>query len=111
MGFELESETSTEVTWARPLTCKTGIYNAISCPPVTGGKLVLPSRRPPAIVKELPVGPAKLLAITGAPMTMLPAASEDRNGTVGPVSTVTDEGNIPGASGGGGTKSLQGVVI
>ena len=72
---------------------------------------MLPSRKPLVMARELPVGPAKLLAITGAPMTMLPAASEDRNGTVGPVSTVTDEGNIPGASGGGGTKLLQGVVI
>ena len=73
---------------------------------------MLPSSRPLVIARELPVGPAKLLAITGAPMTMLPAASEDRNGTDGPVSTVTDEGNMSrGGARGGDTKSLQGVVI
>ena len=70
-----------------------------------------PSRRPPEMTRESPFSPANDDAITGAPIIMLPAASEDRNGTVGPVSTVTDEGNIPGASGGGGTKLLQGVVI
>ena len=63
------------------------------------------------MTRESPFSPEKDDAMTGAPMTMLPAASEDRNGTVGPVSTVADEGNIPGASGGGGTKSPQGVVI
>ena len=99
MGFELELLTSIAVLWQRPFTSRRGVSRAA---PV--GKWVLP---------ELPsnrplVGPAKLDAITGAPMSMLPALSDDGNGLPGPVSTSTDEGKMVGGGfmSPGGRKSV-----
>ena len=98
--------TSIAVLWQRPFTSRRGVSKAA---PV--GKWVLPelpTRRPLVMAMELPVGPAKLDAITGAPMTMLPALSDDRNGLPGPVSTSTDEGKMVGGGfmSPGGRKSV-----
>ena len=90
----MELLTSIAVLWQRPFTSRRGVSKAA---PV--GKWVLPELptiRPLVMAMELPVGPAKLDAITGAPMTMLPALSDDRNGLPGPVNTGTDDGKMVG---------------